>query len=254
MKKLEKKWLSTERGTFEYAISGQGEPVLVLINGAGGPIEAWHKIFHEAAKESTVFAYNRAGIGKSSKPNTPQDGQTIVASIRQLLLHVKLQPPYILVGHSLGGLYANLYVRQHPDEIAGVILLESSHPDDVQIQQMQGPVIRSINRVLGVFDAFFPYRKWDETNYVNRTIDQIAQSGPFPDVPLYVITGSRKPPMTPKHIFEIRRKHQYNLARLNSQGKHIFALRSGHFPQLTDPDIVLKTIRQCLQSVRKSTS
>jgi len=247
MKAIPKKRSRTASGNLEFAQSGAGVPTVVLINGGSGPIEGWYKVYHELAKETSVVAYNRFGVGKSDKPSSPQHGNAIVTSLRQLLHEENIQPPYLLVGHSLGGFYANLFARLHPNEIAGVVLLDSSHPLDTKINETQNTFIRMINRFFSLFDSLSPHRKWNEVNFVEETITQIEQAGPFPDVPLVVVSGGKKPPMMPDHAFEIRKNNQSDLAQLSTKGQQILAAQSGHFPQLTEPEIVIQAIRTCLQ-------
>jgi pimeloyl-ACP methyl ester carboxylesterase len=114
----------------EYATSGMGSPAIVLVNGAGGPLESWHKLLPHIEILGTVLAYNRPGVGRSTKPVEPQTGDVVVRSLRGLLGHLRLSPPYVLVGHSLGGLYVNLYARSFPGEVTGVILLDAAAPED----------------------------------------------------------------------------------------------------------------------------
>ncbi|QYR22547.1 alpha/beta hydrolase [Paenibacillus sp. sptzw28] len=250
MNSIGKNKIQTAYGTMEYAKSGEGTPAVILINGGSGPIEGWFKIFHEIAEQSTVVAYNRFGVGGSQKPAVPQHGQAVVDSLRELLREIGVNPPYILVGHSLGGLYANLFARQYSDEIAGVVLLESSHPKDLTINETQPPFIRRLNQLLGIFDSFSPHRKWNEVHYVEETINQLAQSAPFPEVPLFVVSGGKKPPMMPESAFAIRKENQLDFVRLNQRGTHLIADSSGHFPQLSEPEIVLRAIRECIHTVR----
>ncbi|SFE81601.1 Pimeloyl-ACP methyl ester carboxylesterase [Paenibacillus algorifonticola] len=247
MKPITKKKIQTIHGTFEYAQSGQGSPAVIFINGGSGPIEGWYKVFHETAQETSVFAYNRLGVSGSDKPHSPQHGNEIVASLVQVLADIELPPPYILVGHSLGGLYANLFARLFPDQVAGVVLLDSSHPQDLIINDTQNAFIRGINRLLAIFDFLSPHRKWNEVHFVEQTVQQIELAGPFPDRPLFVVSGNKKPPMMPEHVMEIRRKNQLGLVQLSTHGHHVLASHSGHFPQLTEPDIVIQTIQKCIQ-------
>ncbi|PZD92892.1 hypothetical protein DNH61_25690 [Paenibacillus sambharensis] len=79
----------------------------------------------------------------------------------------------------------------YPQKAAGIVLLESSHPQDVKINETQGTFLRGINRMLGSLDFLFPHRKWDEVHYVDETLRQIEAAGPFPDIPLYVVSGAR---------------------------------------------------------------
>jgi pimeloyl-ACP methyl ester carboxylesterase len=252
MKLIPKKKIPTADGNLEYAQLGNGDPAVILINGGSGPIEGWYKVIHEIAEQSTVVAYNRLGVGGSDKPSAPQHGDAIVTALRQFLQEINVSPPYILVGHSLGGLYANLYARQYPNEISGVVLLDSSHPDDLIINKTQNTFIRGINRVLGLLDSFFAHRKWNEVNFVEETVKMIEMSGPFPDVPLVVVSGGKKPPMMPELAMEIRRNNQLDLVRLSSQSRHVVASKSGHFPQFTEPSVVLQAILDCIRLVRQS--
>ncbi len=110
-------------------IAKLGAPSTVVFeNGSRITLDKWDKVIAEVAKESTVFAYNRPGYGKSDKPSTPRDGKTVVEELRQLLRQQGLQPPYTLVGHSLGGLYMQMYARAYPQEVQGVVLVDSIYP------------------------------------------------------------------------------------------------------------------------------
>lgn len=248
MKPITKRKIRTALGTFEYAYSAKHPPSVVLINGGSGPIEGWYKVFHEMAEEFTVFAYNRLGVGGSDKPLSPQHGTAIVEALQQLLADAGVPSPYVLVGHSLGGLYANLFARRYPEETAGVVLLDASHPQDLALNASQPPFIRMINRLLGVLNKPSP---WDEVRFVDQTARQIEQAGPFPDIPLYVISGMKKPPMMPASIMAIRAKHQLDLVALSPQGNHIPASRSGHFPQMSEPELVVQAVRECVKRTER---
>ncbi|QNA97803.1 alpha/beta fold hydrolase [Massilia sp. Se16.2.3] len=119
--------------TVEYIVAGKGAPGIVLVAGAGGPVESWYKVFGELAEAHTVFAYNRAGIGESSKPDAPQTAAAMVRTLRAFLLAAGVPRPWVLVGHSLGGLVVNLFARSHPDEVGAVVLVEATAPEDVRI-------------------------------------------------------------------------------------------------------------------------
>lgn len=250
MKPIPKQKIHTANGTLEYAKSGEGLPAVILINGGSGPVEGWYKVYPPLAEEVTVFAYNRFGVGSSDQPASPQHGEAIISSLRQLLQEIALHPPYILVGHSLGGLYANLFARRYPEEIAGVVLLESSHPQDLAINEIQPRWIRVINRLLQKFDALSPHKKWNEANFVEETVQQIGQAGPFPAIPLVIVTGGKKPPMVPEHVYQLRTANQLDFLQLSPQSQHIPATQSGHFPQMSEPDVVLQAVRECISRVR----
>ncbi|MFF2498849.1 alpha/beta fold hydrolase [Peribacillus sp. NPDC058075] len=75
------------------------------------------KILPAISETASVFSYNRFGVVGSDKPKESQDGKSMVNPLREALTTVGFEPPYLLVGHSLGGLYANLYARLYPNEV-----------------------------------------------------------------------------------------------------------------------------------------
>ncbi|OJT25615.1 hypothetical protein BO221_07015 [Archangium sp. Cb G35] len=244
MKPLPPKQKASIQGQeLEYLIAGQGSPTLVLINGAGGPIEGWLRVWEPLSALGTVFAYNRPGLGGSGKPVVPQTGDVIVESLRALLRHAQLAPPYVLVGHSLGGLAVNLFARTYSAEVSGVVLLDATAPEDVGVMaNHRSGFQRFAQRTL---DALLGKDELGETEHVSRTVGLIQRAGPFPDVPLAVVTGGR-PAMawaTPEEALAARAEHQRRLAALSPRGRQMLASRSGHFPQLTEPEVVVEAVR-----------
>lgn len=247
--KFEKYKLETSKGKIEYHMIGNEKPAIVLINGGSGPIEGWMKIIPEISESSTVFSYNRLGVGGSDKPIESQDGRTIVNTLREALKIVGLVAPYVLVGHSLGGLYANLFARLYPNDVAGMVLLESSHPKDLALNQSQGKTVKTMNKMLSMFDSFSSHKTYNEVNFVEETVNQIHQEDTFPDIPVYVITGGKENRMIPSDVRKKRLEHQLEYLSLSSNSKHIVAEKSGHFPQLTDPQMVIETIKECVERI-----
>ncbi|CAH1191625.1 2-succinyl-6-hydroxy-2, 4-cyclohexadiene-1-carboxylate synthase [Paenibacillus auburnensis] len=247
---IERQIVNTSKGRLQYNISGNGSPAIVLINGGSGPIEGWMRILPQLANWSSVFSYNRFGVAGSDKPQEPQDGLTIIETLREVLKIIGLEPPYVLVGHSLGGLYANLYARRYPNEIAGVVFLESSHPKDIELEAYQGKVIKRINKILSVFDSLSPYKKFNEVNFVKETVQQILTANAFPDIPVYVISGEKNNKMMPEIVRTKRLEHQLELLSLSANSKHFSAKNSGHFPQFSEPQIVINAIRECWEQMK----
>jgi pimeloyl-ACP methyl ester carboxylesterase len=112
----------------EFARLGAGGPLAVLEAGGGMRMTTWKKVLSETAAFTTAVAYNRAGFGKSSPAEAPRNGPSIVRELRTFLRELGLNPPYVLVGHSLDGLYMQLFARLHPDVVAGLVLVGPSHP------------------------------------------------------------------------------------------------------------------------------
>ncbi|MFD2614927.1 alpha/beta fold hydrolase [Paenibacillus gansuensis] len=241
--------LQTSKGKLRYHLNRNGRPHIVLINGGSGPIEGWMRILPGISETGSIFAYNRLGVAGSDKPKEPQDGRTIVETLREALSLVELEPPYLLIGHSLGGLYANLYARLYPEEAAGVILVEASHPKDLQLNEYQGSAVKSLNKIFSMFDSFSPHKQWNEVHFVKKTAEQLQTAGPFPDIPVYVITGGKENRMMPEEARKLRLNHQLELLTLSNRSKHIIAAKSGHFPQLAEPGLLIDTIKEAAQQI-----
>lgn len=108
---------------------------VVFENGSRETLDKWDKVIPAIARDATVFAYNRPGYGKSDQPATPRTGAAIVEELRAMLKQEGLQPPYVLVGHSLGGLYMQLYARSYPQEVRGVVLVDAVYPGIIKRPQ-----------------------------------------------------------------------------------------------------------------------
>ncbi len=108
---------------------GEGSPTVVLANGLGGLSAGWARITGPVAATARVCAYDRAGQGWSDEADSPQDGVQSAETLHALLTKAGEHGPYVLVGHSTGGTYALTYAARHPDQVAGLVLLDSSSPE-----------------------------------------------------------------------------------------------------------------------------
>ena len=108
---------------------GQGSPTVVLDAGTGEMSADWVLVQREVSDTARVCAYDRAGMGWSEMGPEPRDARRISGELHALLEGAGIEGPYVLVGHSFGGLYAQTYAARYPDEVAGVVLIESSHPE-----------------------------------------------------------------------------------------------------------------------------
>jgi pimeloyl-ACP methyl ester carboxylesterase len=110
---------------------GQGSPTVVLDNGLGEVSASWARIVGQVDTTTRVCAYDRAGQGWSDDTSSAQDGVTAARDLHTLLDLAGEHGPYVLVGHSIGGTYALTYAARYPREVAGLVLLDSSSPEQL---------------------------------------------------------------------------------------------------------------------------
>jgi pimeloyl-ACP methyl ester carboxylesterase len=109
---------------------GQGAPTVILESGMGDDSLAWRKVQARIATFTRTCAYDRAGYGLSDAAQRPSDADNTVADLALLLDKAPIDGPVVLVGHSLGGLYATYFTNLHPGRVAGLVLLDPAQPGD----------------------------------------------------------------------------------------------------------------------------
>jgi pimeloyl-ACP methyl ester carboxylesterase len=106
---------------------GKGSPVVILDAGTGGSTASWQEVQGRIAQTTTVCSYDRAGYGFSDPATRPSDAANAVDDLHRLIERAKLPVPVVLVGHSNGGIYASLYARTYPSEVAGMVLVDPGY-------------------------------------------------------------------------------------------------------------------------------
>jgi pimeloyl-ACP methyl ester carboxylesterase len=106
-----------------------GAPTVVMDSGLGGSVLDWQLVQPEVARFARVCTYDRGGAGWSEPGAQPRTSQQFVEELHTLLGNAGVQEPYVLVGHSLGGTNMQLYASQYPDEVAGMVLVDSALED-----------------------------------------------------------------------------------------------------------------------------
>src|SRR5438552_16713176 len=106
--------------------TGSGSPTVVLASGLAETSIYWGGwIAPAVAQNTTVCAYDRAGQGWSDPPPSPQDGVAVATDLHNLLANAQIPGPYVVVGHSTGGVYARIFAARYPDQVAGMVMLDS---------------------------------------------------------------------------------------------------------------------------------
>jgi pimeloyl-ACP methyl ester carboxylesterase len=112
---------------------GRGRPTVILDAGLGDSSATWDLVQSEVANFTRVCAYDRAGLGWSEPSPEPRTSQNIVSELEALLARLHIAGPYVLVGHSFGGFNQRVFASRHRDQVAGMVLVDSSHPDQFDL-------------------------------------------------------------------------------------------------------------------------
>lgn len=129
--------------------TGEGSPTVIVDAGNGDFSLGWAGIQPEVAKFARICTYDRAGYGWSDPSPKPRTAEVMAEELHTLLVNAGVKPPYVLVAHSLGGLNARVFAGTYPDEVAGMVLVDSAHPDQldrfppeyVQLDQQQSAYV-----------------------------------------------------------------------------------------------------------------
>jgi pimeloyl-ACP methyl ester carboxylesterase len=111
---------------------GEELPTVIIESGAGTVSPVYHWIQNGVAEKTKVCVYDRAGLGWSEESDLPRDAKTINTALHTLLDKEGIKRPFVFVGHSIAGLYMRDYVERYPDDVAGLVFLDPSHPDQLQ--------------------------------------------------------------------------------------------------------------------------
>lgn len=233
----------------EYVQAGQGGPVVVFENGLGATLDWWAKVWPDTVAQTRAVAYHRAGYGRSDAASQPRDGARVVEELRALLRARHLPPPYVLVGHSLGGLYMQLFARQYPGEVAALVLVDSTHPDQVKGagDPAQWPVWLKV-----VFNATTSGTAKQELAALDATGDEVSRLPVDPAVPVWVLSAQRAAG-APSALADDAQRKRADLAHLYPGSTQVW-VDSGHGIPLEKPEAVVLAIREAVQAARTARS
>jgi pimeloyl-ACP methyl ester carboxylesterase len=132
--------------------TGQGSPTVIMEAGMSGWSTDWILVQPQISKTTRVCSYDRAGYGWSESGSQPRDSQQVSSELHSLLVGAEIQGKYLLVGHSLGGLFVQMYAKRYPKEIAGIVLVDSVH--QAQSMRMKENVRRKFEGDLTTLTRF----------------------------------------------------------------------------------------------------
>jgi pimeloyl-ACP methyl ester carboxylesterase len=218
---------------------GESGPPIVFESGLGNDSTTWKSVADPTAAFARVVLCDRVGLGRSSQLRDTRAAITadeIASRLHALLAAADIHPPYILVEHSLGGLYIQLFARKYLKVVSGVVLLESSSTEAPS-------ELKTRAKLLPGTAAFL------EEEGAAASNREVRNAGPFPDVPLTVIAATDHGPYFREWEPTLMRLQQ-QLAALSPQGSLIVAQGSGHDVRLDRPQIVIEAVRRMAAAVQ----
>lgn len=230
---------------------GHHGPNVVFESGTGDDHGSWDKVVPTIAQFAHTFTYDRSGYGMSPGNAMPATALAYARNLHALLKKADVKPPYILVGHSAGGLYMQMFARLYPKQVAAVVLVDSVSP----WQTISDKLPKKMNR------------NYKELSSFDRSRQQVLHAAPFPAVPLVVLTATWHFSRDPAAVFsalchgkpctmtegqgqKIWVKWQNRLVRLSPHVMHWYAYGSGHHIQHFQPNVVIDAVYTVIRQLR----
>lgn len=267
---------------------GEGTPTVVIIPALGSNVLEWVRVLRGALSETTVCAYDRAGLGWSDPSDRPVSIDAMADDLHAMLKAAGIAPPCVIAGHSMGGVVARRFQSRYPEEVAGMLLIDSSHED--QSRRLDGhdrwyDIGRSTKRrlrVLGVRRAaalFGLVRSLSAESLARETVPEYAGAAKASSLSTKqrrtVVQEMRllaRPQRQPQDLGTLplavlsagsaeRRKWpdwaawcrlQDELAALSSGSVYMYAVNADHNVHLDDPGLVVQAIRDLVERCRQS--
>jgi pimeloyl-ACP methyl ester carboxylesterase len=239
---------------------GSGSPTVLLEAGFGGTTNNWSAVQPQLGRTTRTCAYDRAGSGNSLPMPGVHDAGDDVEDLARLLEAAELPPPYLLVGHSYGGLLMRVFANAHPETTAGVVLVDAmGRNQDRRLSAIWRKAPARVRR--SVPDPAEPVINGVDMR-AGAALD--AEVRELPAVPLIVITRGHADVDEPQLPAALQRKvgrawmdMQDELAALSDDSVHVVATRSGHFVQSPadgQPGIVIRGVRAAATAARDHTA
>ena len=266
---------------------GEGSPAVIFSSGLGDTYISWLKVQPQIATFTRVCSYDRAGLGYSDASSEPRTSKVIAQQLHALLQAAAIAPPYVLVGHSMGGFDVRLYASLYRDQVAGMVLVDASHPDQEnrlppELKNLEGSGLREeefleytmpfgLPRLIGLCESD-PVQRAAECNFRNaREIvaelkaveESSAQTGAtssLGDMPLVVLShdpekpSSELPPDLAISVNEAWEKMQEEMAHLSTRGTQKIVKNSAHYIQIDQPEVVIDAVQGVVEQVRQGST
>lgn len=233
--------------------TGSGLPVVVFVSGMGEDLSTWHAVQPAVAPFARTLSYDRAGLGKSDPSSAGKSVESMTSELHALLNAAKLAPPYVLVGHSLGGAIVQCFAFVYPAEVAGLVLVD---PEDGRLldrlqARMPSDQWEARQRMLDhMMSRANPAQKAEiaESRASGKTL---AEAIPLPAVPTVLLTGTLKDPSFPGNPLEqdLKLELQNEFLATIPHARHVLVPNSRHYIQEDAPNLVIDAIREVVEQI-----
>ena len=253
------------RHRIEANVVGDGSPVVVIEPSFGGSAAEWRAIAEALAGQTTVVTYDRAPYGASSRATDRRRPADIAADLHVVLETLGIAGPIVLVGFSVGGMYVRTYAALHPDQVAGMVLVESSHEGQTPLlnevftwkvkleERLFHPkVLFSRRRWRGGADRRSMLREWRAFRRVAEA-DRPLAPGALGDKPLLVLTRADGGPYGGRQ-WRLWNGFHCEQARLSANSRHVLSSHADHALNESDPELVIAAISEVVRSARTGAS
>lgn len=246
------------RGKKQYYLSkGNGEPAIVFITGLGPTMDDFEAIQNKLSKTNRVICYDRAGIGNSESYNNERTLANISSELKELLDAIGLNKPFLVVGHSRGGLIARYFADKYADKVKGLVLIDPAIPEHNWLKRQLRTEIEKIE-----FDKYYESFCTDSINYTktirneflntfkNDSADVSGKGFPL-SIPITLI-ASNKITDIKYNAEEVKIKVELvkSYLKINPNIKLIFTDNAGHFIHDDQPELVTREITTILAKLR----
>jgi pimeloyl-ACP methyl ester carboxylesterase len=223
-------------------IVGSGARTVILESGLGDTLDVWKDIQPQIAAHCTrTVAYTRAGYVGSDPADGPRDSATIVKELREELGRRNIRPPYVLVGHSLGGLYMQYFARNFPAEVTGLLLIDSTHWDQHLVIDAQANQQYTGQREVTLF---MPLIMRQELRDSAQAGEQVHASPIVADVRTIVLSSTVRPKNSTPASLERAVQLQGEIAADFPGARHVFVTGATHYIQRDKPEVVINAARE----------
>ena len=242
---------------------GTGSPTVILEAGLEGDVVTWKEVHPEMAKFTRVCRYDRAGLAHSDYGPKPRDAELTAQDLHTLLGKANIAPPYIMVGHSFGGLLIRRFAFNFPDEVTGMIFVDSLQEDwwDEALALLPADPATDSARLasfrLYLRDGWRDPSSNFEAMDIPAVVEQVRETDGFGDIPITVLTAGKftvlnpgLPPDLETALANLFTEEQSRLAKLSTKGIQIIIPDTGHNMPRENPQAVVDAIMQMISVVK----